>query len=294
MTPSQPTTGLPGLDHVFRGLIAGDNIVWQVDSVNEYLPFVEPYCRAALASGKGLVYFRFARHEPLVPDDFGADVIHLDPQDGFEQFITTIHETIESMGHGGYYLFDCLSDLAVDWYSDRMVGNFFRLTCPFLYDVEAIAYFAVLKNNHSVHASAVIAETTQILLDVYRHRDHLYVHPIKVQQRHSPSMYMVHCQEGDTFEPVTDSSIISEILNQVPWVGSEPARSRLGVWNRAFLQAERLMNPLQGQPPAGQASELLPRLIRMMITRDERILNLAERYLTLPDVLDIHRWFRLE
>ncbi len=33
---AQVSTGLSGLDRVFRGVMAGDNIVWQVDSVDDY------------------------------------------------------------------------------------------------------------------------------------------------------------------------------------------------------------------------------------------------------------------
>ncbi len=33
---SRLSTGLPGLDKTLRGLIPGDNVVWQVDSVEDY------------------------------------------------------------------------------------------------------------------------------------------------------------------------------------------------------------------------------------------------------------------
>ena len=41
------STGMSGLDRVLKGLIPGDNVVWQVDSVDHYRPFVEPFCTAA-------------------------------------------------------------------------------------------------------------------------------------------------------------------------------------------------------------------------------------------------------
>ena len=283
------TTGFPPLDKVLHGLIPGDNVVWQIDAVGDYRPFVEPYRRAAADAGQRLIYFRFARHEPLLAEDSGAEIHELHPEEGFESFITGIHRTIEGVGRGGYYLFDCLSDLAVDWYSDRMLGNFFRLTCPYLYDVEAIAYFAVLKNYHSVHATGTISETTQVLLDVYRHQGKLYLHPIKVQQRHSPTMYMVHALEEDSLTPVTESSVIAEILGATPWNGPEPVRTRLGVWNHAFLQAEKLLEREPGAAPTEQGREMLRRLLRMVVTRDEQVLALALQYFTLADVLSIWR-----
>ena len=150
---SQLSTGLVGLDRLLKGLMSGDSIVWQVDSVEDYQPLVKPYCQNAAVSGQRAVYFRFARHKPLVSDDSDVEIHHLHPEDGFEHFITEIHNVIKSVGQGGYYLFDCLSDLAADWCSDRMLGNFFMLTCPYLHDHGAIAYFAVIRNRHSFHAN---------------------------------------------------------------------------------------------------------------------------------------------
>jgi hypothetical protein len=116
------STGLPGLDKMFKGLIPGDNIVWQVDEVSNYRQFVVPFCHAAIKRGLRLVYFRFAKHKPLIPPDVEADVHVLDPKAGFENFILEIHKTIEANGRGGYYVFDCLTDLAEDWYSDQMLA----------------------------------------------------------------------------------------------------------------------------------------------------------------------------
>ena len=161
---TQLSTGLPGLDRVLKGLMSGDNVVWQIDSIQDYIPIVRPYCRKAVEQGRKTIYFRFAKHEPLIEDLSGIEVHELHPEEGFETFLSDIHATLEQAGRGAFYVFDCLSDLAVDWYSDRMVGNFFMLTCPYLYDLETITYFALLRDYHSFHATTPIAETTQLLL----------------------------------------------------------------------------------------------------------------------------------
>ncbi len=292
MASAQLSTGLAGMDRVLKGLMPGDNLVWQVDSIYDYLPFARRYCENALASGKKLVYFRFADHEALVSGASAAEVHRLHPEAGFERFITEIHKVIERTRDDGLYVFDCLSDLAVDWSSDCMLANFFMLTCPYVYDVGSLAYFAVLRNRQSLSASATIERTTQIYLDAYRHGGKLYVHPIKVQQRYSPTMHMLHAWEGDAFVPVMDSSTISEILTLMPWTGSEPGRSRLGIWNRAFLEARAIMDPVYGYHASPEhVQDLVRRLLRMMISRDERMLRLAEKYLSLGDVLGI--WERM-
>jgi hypothetical protein len=292
MIDPQLSTGLPGLDRVFKGLIPGDNLVWQVETLADYLPLVVPYCRAALARGRKLIYFRFADHEPLVPEQLGATVHHLSTADGFERFIKQIHRVIQDAGQGACFVFDCLSTLAEAWCSDRMLGNFFMLTCPYVYDRQSLAYFPLLRNCHSFHASSPISETTQIWVDVYRHKGHLYLHPTKVQQRYSSTMYMLHRWDGDQFVPVTESSTIAEILTLRPWAGLESVRLRLGKWNRTFLQAEETLEAIaRGERAADEADRLLPELLRMAISRDDRVAQLARRCFTVHDVLGI--WKRM-
>ncbi len=67
MADHKLSTGLSGLDRVLRGLMPGDNLVWQVESVADFLPFAAPFAQTAVAQGDRLVYFRFAEHEPLAP-----------------------------------------------------------------------------------------------------------------------------------------------------------------------------------------------------------------------------------
>jgi len=289
MTQIDPrlTTGLGGADRMLKGLIRGDNVVWQVDSAEDYRPFVEPYCRAASKIGEPLVYIRFASHDLLVPEDSEARICRLDPRAGFESFVTSIHRIIESTGRGGYYVFDCLSELAQAWRSDQMLGNFFMLTCPYLYDVEAIAYFAVERNVHSYHATRAIAETTQIFLDVFRHGQNAYVHPWKVQSRHSPTMHMLHTWgKHSDFEPVTDSATITEVRHTVPWLESDS--NQAGLWQRTFSRAQDLAGiwPREGKP-SPEARRCFEDMIRLCISRDVPVLDLVRKYMTLPDIVDI-------
>ena len=286
---AQLGTGLDGLDRLLRGLIPGDNLVWQVDAAHEYAPFVTPYARLARRRGYRLIYFRFARHQALLSAQDGAEVHELRPEAGFEQFVTDVHAVIQSVGRGGYYVFDCLSDLAADWYSDQMLGNFFMLTCPYLYDMEAIAYFALLRGHHSVHATGAISETTQVFLDVYRHKQEVYLHPLKVQQRYSPTMYTLHVQRGQEFLPVTQSAVISEIMNSTVTVPLGSGNT-LGIWHRAFLRAQEALEGARAGGASGEpAGEHFRKLLRMAISRDPRVLELLEEYLDLEQVIAIGR-----
>jgi hypothetical protein len=286
----QLSTGVPGLDRLLRGLLPGDNLVWEVDRIEDFAPFVPPYCRSALAHGKQVVYFRFADHAPLVPEELPVTVVQLDPTAGLEQFITRIHAVLGEAGRETYFLFDCLSSLADAWFSDRMLGNFFRLTCPYVLDLEALAYFPLLRNRHSFHAIRPITNTTQVFLDVYRHRDDIYVHPIKVEHRYSPTMHMLHTWEGDDLVPLTESSTTSEILTRIPWSGLDSVQFQQGTWTRILLAAEQIWDETQaGKRPAADAEQCLSQLLQMIISRDPRVLALAERYFTLGDVVQISK-----
>ncbi len=284
----EQSTGLPGLDTLLQGLVPGDNVVWQIDSIDDYRAFVEPFCQHAQSSQQHLTYFRFASHPPLLSDGENVEICRLYPEKGFEAFISSINERITENQEGGCYVFDTLSELALDCYSDRMLGNFFLLTCPYLNKMQAVAYFAVLRNYHSFHAADTISKTTQIFLDVYRYKDDLYVHPLKVSDRFSPTTYRLHLWENDRFVPVTRSVDASEIFTSVTKSGLESALYQIGVWNRIFVEADEALKAFnRGEGSQRKVNEMFHRLLRMAVTRDERLLRLAEKYFTLADLMRI-------
>ena len=279
---SKLSTGLPHLDRVLRGLIAGDNVVWQIRSVEEYRSLVEPYCAHALETGRRLVYFRFAKHEPLAENCSGVETHDLKLGQGFEPVITEIQNVIEEAGPGTYYVFDCLSDLAVNWYSDRMLGNFIMLICPYIWDHKGIAYFPLLRDFHSYHATEPVTSTVQILIDVYYHNKITYLLPRKVERRYSNTMYMLHAWEGDTLSPVTDSSINTEVLADSAWKRQDGGTHPRGFWARIFARAEEVQDVLnRGEEPREDVQALLSQLLDMIVRSEGRILDLAQKYQSL-------------
>jgi pyruvate, water dikinase len=288
----QLSTGLPGLDRVLRGVMPGDNFVWQVESLDDLIPFSAAFCQAASAARKKLIYFRFADHEPLAPESAGAEVHQLRGDDEFEPFVTEIHRVIREAGPDTCFVFDCLSNLVDVWFSDRMLGNFFMLICPTVLECGSLAYFPLIRHRHSFHASGPIGETTQILIDVFRHRGEIYIHPTKVQNRFSSTMHMLHRCDGDRFLPVMESSTTAEVLTSRPWAGLESVRLRPGKWTRTFFHAEEVSEGIrQGEVPADAADKLLPELLHMVISRDRRVVSLVERFFALSDVVEI--WKRM-
>jgi pyruvate,water dikinase len=286
---SNHSTGIPGLDDILGGVRPGDNIVFQVDSINDYTPFVIPFCITAVKENRKLIYFRFADHPYLLPESISATVVPLHPENGFENFIDEIFDVIEKSGTGACYVFDCLSELAVDWYSDRMLGNFFMLACPYLYDFETVTLFALLKNVHSSHAINAIHATAQVVIDVFRDKKHLYIQPQKVYKRHSETMYTLHrWEDNGACVPVRQSSIISEVMGSVPHPWLDFGVHHLDIWSRTFSRAQEMAEETKtGKKLTRSTGRIFDRLLRMAVTRDERLSVLAKQYFGLSDLIEI-------
>ncbi|MCX7725913.1 MAG: PEP/pyruvate-binding domain-containing protein [Chitinispirillaceae bacterium] len=253
------------------------------------MPFVHPFCRNAAKEGRKLIYFRFADHQSLLPEDVKAEIFRLHPEDGFENFIDEIFSKIERFGIGTCYIFDSLSELAVDWYSDRMLGNFFKLVCPYLYDFDTATYFGMIKHLHTDLAIEAIHGTAQVVIDVFRSKGKLYVYPLKVYKRNSSKTYMLYRYDNDgNFNVVKQSSVISEVLGStpLPWLGFSSYKSDL--WTRTFLRAQEEVELAKGKNDISEKnSTLLQKIIRMAVTRDPHLVKLAEKYLELSDVVEI-------
>ncbi|MDP2239635.1 MAG: PEP/pyruvate-binding domain-containing protein [Burkholderiales bacterium] len=278
------SSGLPGLDSILEGLRIGDNVVWRVDSIDDYRAFVAPYVAAARGAGRRVAYIRFASHAPVVEPDAVSAVYNLDAHRGFESFTVHLHTIISNEGAEVFYVFDCLSDLLDAWATDSMVGNFFRVTCPYLFDLRTVAYFALERHAHSFATIDRIRATTQLLLDLYNKEGVLYLHPLKVWQRSSPTMFLPHRHAGGQFTPITVSCEATSLFMGLRGSAAGDLERHLDSWERLFIHAADLD---ASAAPAGERQAMVEQLCRLLIGRDERILALARRHFTLEDLLEI-------
>ncbi len=278
------STGLVSLDEVLNGLRIGDNVVWQVDKIEDYLHYVNPFVEKALQDGRKIVYVRFADHKELVGDARNVTTYKLDAHSGFESFTTQVYNIATKEGENVFYVFDCLSYLLTAWATDLMIGNFFVITCPYLFELNTIAYFSLLRHSHSFKTIARIRETTQLLLEVYNRNESHYIHPLKVWNRYSPTMFLPHLEEKDTFIPITDSVDTTQLFSDISKKEMKSVQRQLDYWDRLFLKAEDL-----SKKPAekDEIQETVDTLCRIMIGRENRILSLAKENFSLNDLLKI-------
>lgn len=283
------STGLSGLDKILDQLRMGDNVVWQVDSIDDYRYFVQYLVQQGLKEKRKIIYMRFGQHPEVIPAQAGVKVYRLDANAGFEAFSAEVHNIATAEGEGAYYIFDCLSDLLSAWATDLMIGNFFKVTCPYLFELNTIAYFTVLRNRNSYQTIARIRETTQLMLDVYHNQDRFYIHPLKVWNRYSPTMFLPHIGAGNDFIPITSSGEAAYLFTTIEPSGPYDAGRKLDYWDRVFIKAREIIEGVkQGDPLyLNQEKDIIEQLCKMMIGRDERVLQLAREYFNLQDLLNI-------
>ena len=288
MEPRYVSSGIEAFDEVVHGLRLGDNVVWQVEDLHDYVGFAEPFIRRAVAEERRCVYMRFAPHPPVLEPQEGVAVVAVDPGQGFDLFSSRVHDIIDEQGREAFYVFDSLSSLVEEWATDEQLANFFQVTCPFLYELDTVAYFALLRGRHRYDAIARIRDTTQLLLDVYHARDALVVHPQKVWDRYSPQMFMPHIVRERVWTPVSQSGEAAAVSGTGTTQPLRRAASSIAPWESVFRTlSARWREEADLGTLSPEVTALKQELGRMMLGTDPELQRLADRYITVDDLFDV-------
>ncbi len=278
-------SGIPQMDEHFDNIRMGDNVVWRVDDLEQFKLFMEPYVKQAIRDKRNLIYFRFAAHEPLLKKQKGLKIINVELNHRFENFTVEIHEHISREGRDAFYVFDCLSELQTAWATDLMMGNFFQVTCPYLFILDTVAFFPLIRGKHSFQAIAKIRDTTQLFLDVYADRENVYVRPDKVWNRYSETMFLPHLYTPKTgeFKPILDGVQASRFYQVLGDNASAPDRGNMDSWDRFFNMAETMYE--NGM----DVKDLCHRMCNIMMSRDERLRKMIRKNFKPQDYLAVRK-----
>lgn len=282
------STGITSLDQILQGLRLGDNVVWQVDHLEDYQFFADAFAQAAVKANRRLLYLRFAAHAPVLPPGRGAEVLELNPRAGFDVFSSDLHRIIAREGREVFYVFDNLSALVSDWATDELLANFFQITCPFLFELGTVAYFALTRTRHSNRAIGRIRDTTQVLIDLYRVKGRVYLQALKVSDRYSAEMFRPHLVSGSSCVPVFESDDARQVSVAAHGTSARPVRSSIAPWDSVYA---RLMQYQESGSQVGEGSpELKPlkeELLRMLVGADPHFFELANAHFGVRDLLGI-------
>ncbi len=277
--PVSVSSGISGLDQLIHGFHLGDNVVWQVETLAQYRHFANALLDQAVRDQRTFVYIRFGTHEPVLGPGPGLAIESFDPRAGFDVFSAQVNRIISNWGERVFYVFDNLSCLVDLWATDELLTNFFQATCPYLFELDTVAYFALDRGRHADEAVTRIRDTTQVLLDTFQINNALHVRPLKVWQRHSPHMFLPHRVEREAWIPVPQSEVPPTVL----------AHETTAPWDAVYAELKVLYSLDRAGREEERVEALQELLTRMLLGNDEKILRLAEEHLTLAVLMHVRR-----
>ena len=272
-------SGIPEMDRAFDNIRLGDNVVFRVSDLSQFRLFMEPYVEQAIKDKRSIIYFRFASHEPLIKDRPEVKTVKVPLSHRFETFTVDIHNIIEKEGFDAFYVFDCLSELQTAWATDLMMGNFFKVTCPFLFILDTVAFFPIIRGKHSVQAVNKILDTTQLFIDVYSDSRNVYVRPEKVWNRSSETMFLPHIYDpkSGSFKPILDGVQSSRFYQALGLAQRSAEEQYSDSWDR-FFNRVKLLNE-----SGADITEDCSRMCDIMMTRDDKMRQMVKKHFVPSD-----------
>ncbi len=198
-----PTTGIAEVDRAIGGVIAGDNLVWEIDSGVAGDHFISSFVRACEHDEIPVVYVSFNRSPQTIAakyaglmtpgrfflidcfssgkgnsdevflkffDDPARNSVHApvhiaDPSDP-SRLERAIVEVGTRGGQSANYVFDSLTGMLDLWGDENRVVRLFGHLCPRLYDLSTLAYWLVETEAHSEAFLAKVRHITQVVMEV--------------------------------------------------------------------------------------------------------------------------------
>ncbi|NLH00608.1 MAG: phosphoenolpyruvate synthase, partial [Clostridiales bacterium] len=277
-------SGIESMDVLLDNIRLGDNVVMQVTCLDDFRRISKAFAKQAVIDGRNINYIRFSKHEPILDPQEGLKIYTLNPALGFELFTIQVHDIIEKEGQKAFYVFDCLSDLQVAWSTDLMMGNFFCVTCPYLFELDTVAYFPILRGHHDYTTIARIQETTQLLLDIHSSEKDVYLHPIKVWNRYSSEMYLPHkLNSQGEFEPLVNAVDLADYYQIIHLEQEIQSELNMDSYERFFENAK-------AEFYNGDISDwTLNKISRSMMTHDRKIASMIKEEFSPEDFFFIKR-----
>ena len=277
------STGIDGLDEAIDFLRPGDTVVWQCEHISDYMYVATRFVTNIARQGKRIAYIRFGDHEEIMDTaalcEGGANAqeYRLDPRIGFETFAVQVHRIIDKEPIGTFFVFDCLSDLQKYWFSDLMISNFFLLINPFLIRRQAIAYQPIDYEKHTYETISRIRREAPLLVNIRTLDGSVYMHPVKVRGRRTPTTYFPLKISGTKCRTLTSSAETYAIFERFTQTGE-----RRDCWDSMFDSVS------DGREPTDDEGRLLKEnIMRCLLGNEPTRFALCQKYFTMKDLMDI-------
>lgn len=191
------------IDRLIGGVLAGDNLVWEVDSGAPVDRFISSYVSACEAEGTPVVYVSFNRSPQTITNKYGSlmssgqfklvdcfssgkghndDVfldyfksvdaenpsrpIHVANPADHDELLKALQSVGSEVATNARYIFDSLTGMFDLWGDEDIVLLFFGHFCPRLFDINTVAYWLLEKEAHTERFLAKLRHITQVVVEI--------------------------------------------------------------------------------------------------------------------------------
>jgi transcriptional regulator with XRE-family HTH domain/KaiC/GvpD/RAD55 family RecA-like ATPase len=223
------SSGISGLDLLIDSFYIGDNVVWEVDAGTSYDAFVLQFIKQSFLDKQKIIYVSFNR-SPLsivnelrdflcpeyfilidcftagkgkndntflrfyeMPNEF--TIIRIDNPKHIDEFTQKLNELEDSLPLGARYIIDSLTGMQDLWGDENSTYKFFTYMCPRLYDLGTVAYWILEKEAHSQTFKANLRHITQVVIELYKKKDKLFLKAMKLVGRQHREAFKPHAYD---------------------------------------------------------------------------------------------------
>src|SRR5512134_1271821 len=206
------SSGIQSLDRLIDSLYIGDNVVWEVDAGTSYDVFIHNFIRDSFELDQKVIYVSFNRSPQTILNEIGsafdpqqftlidcftsgkgkndsaflkfyekrnAQGVRIQNPRNIDEFTSHLTGIEDNLPPGARYIFDSLTGMQDLWGNENDTYQFFTYMCPRLYDLGTVAYWILEKDAHSQKFKANLRHITQVVFDLYKRRENLYIKALK-------------------------------------------------------------------------------------------------------------------
>jgi transcriptional regulator with XRE-family HTH domain/KaiC/GvpD/RAD55 family RecA-like ATPase len=222
------SSGIHSLDNLIDSFSIGDNVVWEVEAGTAYSAFIRNFIARSFKDNQKVIYVSFNRSPQTVlkdlasilsPDHFtlidcftsgkgkndntflkfyekpDTGVVRIEAPRDIDRFTATLNGIEDRLLPGARYVFDSLTGMQDLWGDENVTHRFFTYMCPRLYDLGTVAYWILEKEAHSPRFKANLRHITQVVFDLSKRKNSLFLKALKLEGRHDREAFKPHPYE---------------------------------------------------------------------------------------------------
>lgn len=251
-------SGVAGLDALIDGYSIGDNVVWEVEAGTAYSTFIRNFISKSFEDSQQVIYVNFNRSPQTVLNDLsallspehftlidcftsgkgkndntflkfyekpGPGVVRIEDPRDIDRFTATLNAIEDKLPPGARYVFDSLTGMQDLWGDENNTHRFFTYMCPRLFDLGTVAYWILEKEAHSPRFKANLRHITQVVLDLSKRKNSLFIKALKLEGRQDREGFKSH-QFDVSGDAITVASLRKEPASDI---GAQLKEERLRI-----------------------------------------------------------------